>query len=163
MTTNRNETLVLVFDSSMHQLEKFVESICDNLFINETYFGNILMTVSEVFNLAKSSDRNFILECNYITDFQVLSILFKGLNDNTTQLLKTNSVLGETPDSLYFDSLFLIQSLSDRIEKTEDNTLQISFDIGAIHNRIYTERSNLLKTYLNRLTAEKVQINDDLH
>lgn len=163
MRTNESDKLILNCSSSMHQIEEFVESICDKLFINETYFGNILITVGEVFNLVKSMDKDFTLFCDYHTDFQVLSIAFRGVKESIIELISTNSSLSETHDTLFSGSVFLIQSLSDNIDKTLDNTLQVSFDIGAIHNSIYLERSGLLKSYLNRLTTEKVKLSNDFH
>lgn len=163
MRTNVSDKLILDCNSSMHQIEEFVESICDKLFINETYFGNILITVGEVYNLVKSMDKDFTLFCDYHTDFQVLSISFRGVKENTIELVSTKSSLSETHDTSFSGSLFLIHSLSDKIDISHDNSLRISFDIGAIHNSIYLKRSGLLKSYLNRLTTEKVKLSNDFH
>ena len=45
-----SDKLQLIFPSlpeNIHQVEKFVEDICDEYNINNTYFGNILVALTE--------------------------------------------------------------------------------------------------------------------
>ena len=163
MIIDNSEVLTLNSNSSIHKVEQFVESVCDNVFINETYFGNILITVSEVFTLLKSEQPEFELKVSYGTDFQFVSIIFYGIGDLVLNELSAPAILDQMRDSTFRSSIFLIKSLSDNVSATTENGLQITFNIGAIHNNIYQERAILLKKYLNGFIPEKVKLNNDFN
>jgi len=55
------------------------------------------------------------------------------------------------------ESLFLIQTLSDDLVIIEDNVLKISFDISAIHNKIYQDRIKYLRQFFEKTNGIKVK------
>jgi len=50
MVSNDQFLEVELVPSEIRKIEHFVDDICDQLFINDTYYGNILMSITELFN-----------------------------------------------------------------------------------------------------------------
>ena len=72
--------------SSIHDIEFFVDFVCDQLQINETYSGNILVALSEFFNVMNGMYLKEKCVISYSTDYQHINIGFK-LTDNQIVIL----------------------------------------------------------------------------
>jgi len=149
--------------SSMHDMENFAEALCDQLFINETYFGNILMTLSELYNLFTPQKNQAPVYISYNTDFLILNIVFKGIEEFLCQNLTTLVNLDDLSDEPLKEKVSLIQTLTDGIEIIGEKELQISFDISAIHTKIYRERAEYLRAFFKKNTGITVKSNDAHH
>lgn len=149
--------------SSMHDMESFAEALCDQLFINETYFGNILMTLSEFYNLLTPPKSKTPVLMSYNTDFLILNVIFKGINKSLCESLATPVNLDDLSDEPIKEKLFLIQTLTDGIEILGEQELQISFDISAIHNKIYQQRADFLRAFFKKNAGITVKSNDAHH
>jgi len=150
-------------ESSIHDMENFAEALCDQLFINETYFGNILMTLSELYNLLSAQISKNPIKLSYNTDFLLLNIVFEDVNKSILEALNRQVDLDGLSDEPENEKLFLIQTLTDGIEILDEKDLQISFDISAIHNKIYQQRAEFLRAFFKKHTGIAVKSNDAHH
>ncbi len=163
MILDCNRSISIGQESSIHEMENFAEVLCDQLFINETYFGNILMTLSELYNLLIPQTSTNPVKLSYNTDFLLLNIVFEGLNKSLLEALNTQVDLNDLSDEPEQERLFLIQTLTDGIEILDENNLQISFDISAIHNKIYQQRAEFLRAFFKKHAGVAVKSNDAHH
>lgn len=123
-------------------LESFTDKICESLFINDTYYGNILMCLTDLNEILLHEDIE--VKLFYETDFSVLSIVAEKIDSSTNKRQETNKVFKN--NELEYQ---LIETLSDKfIIKTD--TIEMEFNIGALHNSVYEERLRYLKDYFNK-------------
>ncbi|NTW32995.1 MAG: ATP-binding protein [Bacteroidetes bacterium] len=144
--------LTSVLDS-LHQVEKFVENICDEFNINNTYFGNILIVLTEAVE-------NAIIHGNKNNPAKVVSLVFiskpEGLSFSITDEgngFDTSNIPDPTDisqEEIKGRGIFLIKSLADEIIYSNNGkTLEVIFKISSINNEMATERINMLKKYSN--------------
>ncbi|PKP33205.1 MAG: hypothetical protein CVT99_01770 [Bacteroidetes bacterium HGW-Bacteroidetes-16] len=159
----KNDQIVTVHSNrnNIHDIEQFAETLCDHLMINETYFGNILTSLSELYHIWNISNPSDSIKLSYNTDFKTLNIFIDGFEQKVIDQINTPENLDHEEHGTISDKVFVIQRLTDSIVINEDNSVQISFDISAIHNRIYHERARLLRAYHNGVNVTKVASNDD--
>ena len=125
-------------------MEAYAEDLCDKLFINDTYYGNLLMCLNDLNEVLVSWAIEEKIELSYNTDFSILNIVAKGAEKESNKHFKTDNLSDDS------NSLSLIRTLSDDL-LISDNTIEMQFNIGALHKSIYEERLKHLKTYLNKL------------
>lgn len=157
MIVNSHSPITLDEKSSIHVIELFTETLCDQLFINETYFGNILMTLSDLFNVLNQQLSSKPCKLSYNTDFLTLNILIEGAVQEILDRISLPVDLSDLVNDSNTESLFLIQTLSDDLVIIEDNVLKISFDISAIHNKIYQDRIKYLRQFFEKTNGIKVK------
>lgn len=134
---------------SIKDIERFTDIVCDSLYINDTYYGNILMALTNAFELCLESDKGKTIELSYSTDYQTVTINIKPIDSEIVTVFKKPIDVETTADDDLFRKIFLIQSLTDDTS-IEENTLLVKFNIGAMHNTIYEERMKHLSSYLTR-------------
>jgi len=140
-----NSIVFVPGNAAQSYIEAYTEKICENLFMNDTYFGNILMCLTELNELLKENKISEEVVLSYKTDFTDLVINAKLSENEDIKRLKTNNMLSES--GIRFK---LIETLSDGI-RIIDNDLILEFNIGALHNSIYESRLKHLKTYFNKM------------
>ena len=145
-----NSTLIFTpGEQSRSLMEAYAENLCENLFINDTYYGNLLMCLSDLNEVLAEMGIVSEVSLNYQTDFSVLSIEAK-LNDIECDMrLKTTK--GQDGNSLRLE---LIKTLSDKLI-IHANGISMEFNIGALHKSIYEERLKHLRVYLDKLIKVK--------
>jgi serine/threonine-protein kinase RsbW len=151
-----SETLQLVLPSlpaSIHQVEKFVENICDEYNINNTYFGNILVTLTEAFENAmihgNSNDQSKNVNITFTSKPEGLSFMIsdEGNGFDVSQV--------PDPTDINFNNetnkgrgIFLIKSLADDVKFLDNGKkVEILFKIASINSELAIGRINLLKDY----------------
>lgn len=145
----------------LHQIEKFVDSVTDQLFINGSYYGNILTALTELFSILCEHMPGLPVKYDYYTDFNTLQIrLQKADNQALTPILEAKK-LGEISDSVTSKSAFLVHAFADRLEILPENELLLEFDIGALHHQIYEKRTTLLRNYFTFFHQVELSRNDD--
>ncbi len=140
-----NSIVFVPGNAAQRCIEAYTEKICENLFMNDTYFGNILMCLTELNELLKENKISEEVVLSYKTDFTDLVINAKLSENEDIKRLKTNNMLSDS--GIRFK---LIETLSDGI-RIIDNDLILEFNIGALHNSIYESRLKHLKTYFNKM------------
>lgn len=138
---------------NISSVERFVEEICDYYNINDTYFGNILIALTEGF-------RNAIDHGNGNDPDKKVSIVFES---KPKGLSFTISDEGEgfdpqqVPDPLDLDTdvetstgrgLFLMRSLSDKMEiSDEGRSIEMFFRISGIGHETMKKRISSFNEY----------------
>ncbi len=147
---------ILTLDSrpeNISSIERFVEEICDYYNINDTYFGNILIALTEAF-------RNALIHGNENDESRKIQVVFeskpKGLSFSVT-----DEGSGFDPDvvpdplDLEIDAstqtgrgLFLIRSLSDKVEIiNEGRSIEMFFRISGIGHEAMKKRISHFNEY----------------
>lgn len=151
-----SEKLQLILPSlpeSIHKIEKFVEDICDEFNINNTYFGNILVAVTEAFeNAAKHGNGNDParnVQLVFSSGPEGLSFVIKdegkGFDLNT---IPDPTDLNIDADQIKGRGIFLIRNLADEVNFTDNGSrVELVFKISSINHELAVERMNLLKKY----------------
>ena len=159
---NNNQSISIKLQpESIRNIENFVDTICDQLFINDTYYGNILMSLTEFFNCLLASSKNDTIDITYNSDYKNIAISFYDVDTHiVTSLTKPIDI----DDIIHHDSnknIFLINSLVDNITINNQGDLSFEFDISALHNDIYNHRAEQLKKYFSKQTVAKTQKHND--
>ncbi len=156
---NNNESIsVKLIPEAIRDIELFVDAICDQLFINDTYYGNILMSLTELFNCLLDSDHNNDnVSIKYNSDHTNITISFYPVDSQLIKSLSRPISVDEVVQTESNKNIFLINSLVDKVIVDDTNQLSFEFDISALHNKIYYQRANLLKAYFSKQSIKKVQ------
>jgi len=160
---NNNQSVsIKLKPKSIRDIEIFVDTICDQLFINDTYYGNILMSLTELFNyLLIDSNDDDELNITYNSDYKKIEISFYPIDTQTINSLTRPISIEDILHQESNKNIFLINSLVDNITINNDKNLSFEFDVSALHNEIYNQRAGLLKKYFSKQTVVKVQKHND--
>lgn len=138
---------------NISQIERFVEEICDYYNINDTYFGNILIALTEAFN-------NALVHGNQNDPSRKIHLVFesrpKGLCFTVTDE-GSGYDPADVPDPLDIEQensgekgrgLFLIHSLSDKVELREGGrSVEMFFRISGIGHEAMKKRISHFNEY----------------
>lgn len=139
---------------SLNKIESFVEQICDEFNIGDTFLGNLLITITEVVNIierqnsdVKISFRNEQKKFTFeFTDFS------KKLNLN---YFTVDKLTDEYVDTEMGDSLLMINALCDDLMVSkEKRTLTVKFLNSGIDEVV----SNHRKEYLNKFLNQRIKV-----
>ena len=159
---NNHSVSIKLKPKSIRDIEIFVDTICDQLFINDTYYGNILMSLTELFNYLLIDNKDVDkLNITYNSDYKKIEISFYPIDNQIINSLTKSINLDDIIHQESNKNIFLINSLVDNITINKDENLSFEFDISALHNEIYNERANLLKEYFSKQTVVNVQKQND--
>jgi serine/threonine-protein kinase RsbW len=134
-------------------VERFVEEICDYYNINDTYFGNILIALTEAFNNAlvhgnqNQADKN--IEIVFESKPKGLSFTVKdeGTGYDPDQVPDPLDLEVE-PESEKGRGIFLIHSLSDKVDLTDDGSrIEMFFRISGIGHEAMKKRIGHFNDY----------------
>ena len=142
------------FASSLENLyivEKFVENICDSYNIFNSYYGNILVSVTEAI-------KNAIIHGNINNSNKNVAISFEANDKGLTFIIEDEGNgfdFNNIPDPLSIENttqtgrgLFLVNSLADEVQfKNQGRVIEISFKISSINYEIAIDRINKLLKY----------------
>ncbi len=159
---NNNQTIdVKLSQESIRRIESFVDAVCDQLFINDTYYGNILVSVTELFNYLLKHDQNKSISITYYSDYKTVSMSFQPIDNQSVVRLGEKINIDDLEVKHDYTSIFLIKSLVEKMSVVDD-TVILDFDISALHNDIYNRRNTLLKEYFaKQAVPEKVVFRND--
>ncbi|OFX77522.1 MAG: hypothetical protein A2X12_10770 [Bacteroidetes bacterium GWE2_29_8] len=138
-------------------IEKFINEICDYYHISSTYYGNILLAITEAFN-------NAVVHGNKLDEEKSVTISFAN-TDNKITFTVIDEGKGfdfcNIPDptdpkneNYNHTGLFIIKSLSDGIQFCNNgNTIEISFNLLPINQEKYQQRVAKLQEELIKRTS----------
>jgi serine/threonine-protein kinase RsbW len=141
---------------NLSQIEKFVEEICDLYYLNDSYFGNILVAVEEAVKNAiihgNKNDVNKQVIITYHTSTRGLTFRIEDEGEG----FEYSSV----PDLLECDEsvvatigkgIFLIRALADHVSYNDSgNSVEITFDISSMYRDTTLSRINKLHQYFEK-------------
>lgn len=161
MINNNQSFAIEIKPDSIRELERIVDLICDQLFINDTYYGSILMALTEVFDLLLKEQNSETFNVEYKTDYQTLTISIYPIDKSIIARFELPVNIDSLQETDGQTAMFLIKSLVDELIITEDNVVQLNFDISALHDKIYKQRLSLLNNYFNVNQELKLSKNND--
>lgn len=129
--------------SKIHEVEKFIEDICDYFNINDNYFGNILTSVTEaVSNAIIHGNKRDFEKCITIKFESVTSgIKFTITDEGRGFDLKKIQDPTLSDDETIGKGLYIIQALSDKTEFNENGRqVCLYFNISSIGNEMFRNR-----------------------
>ena len=154
------DKIELVLPSSMgniHQVERFVEGICDEFNINNTYFGNILVALTEaVENAIKHGNKN--------NNSKAVTIVFSSKPDGFSFLISDegngfdlNQIPDPTdpntdPEEQKGRGIFLMRNLADEIN-FNGNNVELIFKISSINKEMSKMRIKQLQQFFGSKEA----------
>jgi len=138
---------------NIHLIEKFVDEICDDFNIFNSYFGNIIIALTEaVTNAIIHGNKNNPLK-KVIVTFKSKSTGLSFSVEDEGDGFNFNNIPDptEVTDIKIEDTqkgLFLIKSLADEVHFYESGRIvEIVFKVSSINNDITLERINQLNQY----------------
>lgn len=162
MVNNNQVFNIELVPDSIREIERIVDLICDQLFINDTYYGSILMALTEMFTLLMEENNSQPFKIEYSTDYQQLHLSIYPVDSRISSGFNENIGITNLQKNDTLKSIFLIKSLVDSVTLSDPTTVNMGFDISALHNKIYNQRSMLLNMYFNVKQGEvKVDKQDD--
>lgn len=146
--------------SSIHEVEQFIEEICDQYNIYTTYYGNILVAVTEAVQNAMQHGNAWNKSKKVTIDFSSSeSGLMFQISDEGSGFDIYN-----IPDPTDFQTeniqkgngLYLIKSLSDEMSfENNGSTVKLLFDIASINQDVYQDRMKHFRSYAK--AGEKIR------
>ncbi len=135
--------------ASIREIERIVDLICDQLFINDTYYGSILISLTEVFGLLLNEQQTESFNVEYKTDYQMLTFSIYPVDKRIIARFELEVSIDSLKEQDEQTGVFLIKSLVDELTITDENIVKLNFDISALHNDIYNKRVIHLNYYFN--------------
>jgi serine/threonine-protein kinase RsbW len=144
--------------NSLHEVEKFVEEISDEFFLNDNYFGNILISLTEAV-------KNAIIHGNKLDPNKKVYLLFESRQEGLVftvfdQGAGFNYKSYSDPSKLFEDpslpgsGLMLIHSLADEVKfQNKGRTLEMLFRVTGIGDKIMNQRYELMNQFF-KVTAK---------
>ncbi len=162
MVVNNQSITIDLKPDNIRDIELFVDTVCDQLFINDTYYGNILMSVTELFNYLVENNQKESINITYNSNYENINISFHSVDNQLVAYLSEDVDFDKLIHQDSNKNLFLIRSLVDKIHNVNEDTISLEFDISALHNKIYQKRYTLLKNYFSKHSVkEKVNNHND--
>lgn len=145
--------------NNINIIEQFVEEICDEYSINNNYFSNIMLVITEAV-------RNSIIHGNKLDPHKKVRLSFRSKPFGLLFIVEdegTGFDYGNLPDPTEVEEkdvkgtgLYLIRSLSDEVTfKDNGRIIEITFKIASINYEISIKRVNELNLYLKIKAVEE--------
>lgn len=157
----RKQELELKSDiKNIYKVEKFIEEISDLYHINNTYFGNLMIAITEAVKNAiihgNSNDKTKKVKIEFLSDSRGLSfkIIDQGKGFDFKNL--PSPLNGENGEAEKIGrGIFLIKTLADEVNFNKTgNEIELIFKISSINQETSLERIEKLKQY-NKLVTKK--------
>lgn len=129
---------------ALRQIELYMDNLCENLFINETYYGNLIISLNNFNDYLFDMGQTSPVRLSYNTDHKHLSFVVEGIDNQVYTKLEQDKTLSNNNITLE-----LLNQLCDYV-LIANGVIILDFEIGALHNSIYKTRVNLLKAYFNK-------------
>lgn len=134
-------------ESEIRKIEYLVDEVCEKYRLNETYFGNILMSLINIISLVdkdKLSDQKLRIQVEKENNLLIFNISNNGIDYNYKKMLTDENF--DLSEEKEIETLFLIRSLCDQIELKED-TIRLIFDLGRVLEPTLMERKKEFEKY----------------
>ncbi len=156
---------IAINDEGIHEVEKFIEEICDDFNIFNSYFGNIMLAVLEACENAfiNIDYEETVLDIQFWSEKNKLIFSIKG--NNEVYLKKEYVKKLENSDELNFEndneSYLIMKMLADELVYDEkDKSLRIIFYISSINHNLTMNREKILLEYFEKV-KKKIKAHDE--
>jgi serine/threonine-protein kinase RsbW len=138
--------------SNISRVEQFIEEICTDNYISQSYFGNIMLAIEEAV-------KNAIIHGNKLDRNKQVLLVFKRRREGLSFTIQDEGEgfnPQEIPNPIDSDDakgngVFLIRSLADKVSYNQiGNQVELIFTISSINQETTLNRISHLKRYFNR-------------
>jgi serine/threonine-protein kinase RsbW len=138
--------------NNLLQVERFVEEICDENYISENYFGNIMLTIEEaVKNAIIHGNRQVASKQVFLTFERKRGEICFTVEDEGAGFNPSSIPNPLESEDFTGNGLFLIRSLADKVGyNSSGNKIEISFAISSINQDTTLRRISHLKSYFRK-------------
>ncbi|RUA29369.1 MAG: ATP-binding protein [Bacteroidetes bacterium] len=159
----KSENIVLKSDQLyINEVEQFVEQICDEHNIYNSYYANILTSVIEAYTNAvehgNKFDPNKFVRITFNQEQQGLSFQIQDQGDGF-DINKIPDPTDLSNEGIEGRGIFMIKALSDQVD-FEDNgrSIKLSFRISSINREVATKRADLFHHFINQSVKKEQNI-----
>jgi serine/threonine-protein kinase RsbW len=138
--------------SEIHEVERFVENICDYYNINNTYFGNIIVAITEAVENSiihgNNQDASKSVQISFETNQKgiVFSVEDEGDGFNF-EMIPDPTDISSNPDK-NGTGIFLIKVLADEVYfLNKGKKVQLQFNITSINQEVFSKRKKHMDEY----------------
>ena len=145
--------------SNLHFIEEFIEKICDEFNINTTYYGNILIAITEAVENAIrhgngcDSSKNVEILFEYDNTGLKFTVHDEGKGFNFNNIPDPTEINGNAGRGIY-----LIKTLADNVSFSDNgSSLEIGFEIANMNQQTAINRINELQNFSKKKLANTKQ------
>jgi hypothetical protein len=156
MIKNKRSLRIKASLDNIHEVEAFIESICDDYNIFNSYFGIILFSITECFRAIASQNNSAKHTLRLDFKSSQIGLGFKfyigaGILE-IASLLKEKNISSDDVMSDTQQNLQIVKMLCDKIIiEAEKGVFEIVFNIGSINQHLALERSKELERYYSHI------------
>ena len=152
MTNASKEMKINSIKESWPLIEKFVDDICENYYITNRYFGNIILALEEAV-------KNAIVHGNRNDPGKEVTIGFKRKPEGLSFIIEDEGSgfnINEVPNPLETEKktgngIFLMRTLADKVKfNPSGNCVEILFNISSINQETTITRIAQLNKYFQK-------------
>lgn len=156
MIKNKRSIRILSSVNQIHEIEDFIEKICDDYHIFNSYFGIILFSVEELFRAVtmQKHGKPDSLRIDFSSSHKGLMFKFYvgELIIDLGRMLQKDIMSSENNTEEAGQQLRIVNMLCDDLEiDAEKETLTILFNIVSINQHLALERNKALEQYYNQI------------
>jgi serine/threonine-protein kinase RsbW len=147
---------------AVHEVEKFVEKICDEYSIYNNYYSNILVSLTEAFENAVKHGNQGVPGMKVKVSFENHSegLMFKvsDQGDGYDPMTVPDPTMATEADADAGRGLFLMRALSDDIQfENNASTVCLLFKVSSINRELSEHRIKALHAYLHAGVEQHLQ------
>lgn len=156
MINNKRSIRVLSSVNQIHKVEDFIENICDDYNIFNSYFGIILFSVEEIFRAValQKHEKPEVLHIEFSSSHKGLMFTFyigEGILE-IGSMIQEDIILSEYDADECNQQLRVVNMLCDDLMiDAEQGKLTILFNIVSINQHLALERNKALELYYNQI------------
>ncbi len=157
MVKKERKLVVAVNEIGIHNIERFVEEICDDFNIFNSYFGNIMMTVLEAsenaFVFLEEKAENKKVEIKFWSEKNKLVFQIKGKNEVYVKKVDVDNITIDSIDNNEFpESHMIIKMLADEVKiDAKSNSITMIFYISSINYNTSIQREKSINEYFEKV------------
>ena len=145
---------------NIKKVEEFIDEICDFFNVNNDYFGNIIVAVTEaVYNAIKHGNKNdeskkVIVAFELIKGCVTFTVTDEGVGFNPNSVLDPTDPANENEE--LGRGLYLMKSLTDELEFSNNGTtVQMRFAVSSIHKELANRRIRAYQDFVLGKTVKQ--------
>ena len=145
---------------SIHEVERFVEEISNQYHLNDNYFGNIMVALTEacrnaiIHGNAEDPAKNVHILMESKPEGLTFSVIDQGAGFNYKPYSSLDSLL--LSDDIKGRGILLILSVADEVKfSNKGRVIKMLFRIAGVENEVMDERNRLMKEYFKETKKVK--------
>jgi serine/threonine-protein kinase RsbW len=162
MVENKKNIKIKSSDEGIHELESFIEDICYEYNIINSYYSNIQLALNEAFMNAKihgnSNNPELLVDISFFSDQQGLHFVVKDEGVGFDYQKYIDSGFEDLPDGDGEGQrgILVIKLLVDELNfYDKGNTIELIFYISSINYDLTVERKRHLENYFKNVSLYK--------